>query len=223
MPAFRRMPMDAHSFARAQVSTGAVDWSGGPAEGACVEDLDPVELARARNVLRRFKPQSELLKIDNATFLNALGAVRNGRVTRTGLLLFGREELISALCPQHQVHYVYQVSETQVSRNDSFRAGVLQILERIEQAFTGPANPEQEVSVGLFKLRIPAYHVEVVREAVLNAVTHRDYSDPGEVLIRHTAQELVLTSPGGFIAGITPQNILRHEPAARNRTLAEAI
>jgi len=37
------------------------------------------------------------------------------------------------------------------------------------------------------------------------------------------ADQLVITSPGGFIAGITPENILRHEPVSRNRTLAEAF
>jgi ATP-dependent DNA helicase RecG len=63
----------------------------------------------------------------------------------------------------------------------------------------------------------------VVREAVLNAVTHRNYLHPGEVLVRHMADQIAITSPGGFIAGITPQNILRHEPASRNRVLTEAF
>lgn len=217
------MPMDPQGFARSRTSLGIVDWSGEPAEDIAVGDLDAVEIARARNVLRRFKPDSELLKVDDTTLLVGVGAVRRGQVTRTGLLLFGREDVLSERCPQHQVHYVYQTSETHLGRNDSFRVGLLNILERIEQFFTGPTNPEQEVSVGLFKLRIPAFPVEVVRESVLNAVTHRDYGDPGEVLIRHAGQELVITSPGGFVAGITPQNILRHEPVARNRTLAEAF
>jgi ATP-dependent DNA helicase RecG len=217
------MPVDPHAFARTRVSLGVVDWSGEPAEGASADDLDPVEIARARNVLRRFRPQSELLKLGDRALLTALGALRQEQLTRAGLLLFGRGNRLAELCPQHQVHYVYQTSETKVSRNDSFRDGLLQILERIEQAFTGPANPEQEVSVGLFKFRIPAYPIEAVREAVLNAVTHRDYSDPGEVLLRHTTREMVITSPGGFLAGITPKNILRHEPVARNRALAESF
>lgn len=217
------MPMDPRAFARSRVSTGVIDWSGEPAEGITRDDLDPVEIARARNMLRRFRPESELLKVDDDSLLVGLGALRQGHVTRAGLLLFGHERTLYDRCPQHQVHYVYQTSETRVGRNDSFRCALLQILDRVEQAFTGPANPEQEVSVGLFKLRIPAFPVDVVREAVLNAVTHRDYSDPGEVLIRHTTRELVITSPGGFLEGITPQNILRHEPVARNRVLAQAF
>ena len=217
------MPLDPHGFAQAQIAMGAVDWSGQSAEGIQPQDLDPVEIARARNILQRINPESELLKLDDPGFLVGLGAIRQGHVTRAGFLLFGRDHQLSASCPQHQIHYVYEASDIQVLRNDSYRFGLLNVLERIESAFTGPANPEHEISVGLFKLRVPAYPIEVVREAVLNAMTHRDYSNPGEVLIRHTRRELVVTSPGGFLADITPHNILRHEPISRNRTLAEAF
>ncbi len=217
------MPLDPHRFAKARVSTGVVDWSGQTAEGVTVDDLDPVEVARARNVLSRFRPQSELSKVGDKDLLVGLGAFRDGAVTRTGLLLFGRESKLGVACPQHQLHYVYQVSETKVARNDSMKSGLLQIVERIEQAFSGPANPEQEVNVGLFRLRIPAFPIEMVREAVLNALTHRDYLDPGEVLLRHASNMFVITNPGGFLGGITTRNILRHEPVARNRSLAEAF
>lgn len=216
------MPLDPHGFARSQISSGAIDWSGQPTDLG-LSALDPVEIARARGILRRINPESELLKLSDEPFLVALGAVRNRRATHTGLILFGNESLLAEHCPQHQVHYVHQVSNVSVARNDSYRHGLLNILDRIEQNFSGPANPEQEITVGLFKLRVPAFPIGVVREAVLNAVTHRDYSDPGEVLIRHGTRELVVTSPGGFVGGITPANILRTEPVSRNRTLAEAL
>jgi ATP-dependent DNA helicase RecG len=217
------MPLDGQNFLHARVSSGAVDWSGQPAEGVQVEELDPVEIVRARNLLRGLNQESPLLKVREKEFLTGLGAVRGGKVTHTGLLLFGRERMLTERSPQHQVHYVYQTVPTAVSRNDSFRCGLLNVLEQIEQAFSGPANPEHELSVGLLKLRIPAFSLDTVREAVLNALTHRDYLDPGEVLIRHTPRELVVTSPGGFLANITPKNILRAEPISRNRTLAEAF
>ena len=67
------MPMDPHAFARAQASAGIVDWSGLPAEGVEVGDLDLVEIARARNVLQRFKPHSELLKVNDQTLLVGVG------------------------------------------------------------------------------------------------------------------------------------------------------
>ena len=219
------MPMDLRAEGLTQVQTGVIDWSGQVAEGVTVaSDLDPVEVARARNWLRRLRPNSELVRLGDAELLRGLRAVVDGAVTRAGLLLFGREETLVRCCPQHAVQYVYQTSPTAVARNDVMHTGLLNVLEQVEQAFTGPANPEHELPLGFGRLRIPAFPVEdTVREAVLNAVTHRDYLDPGRVLIRHQAKELVVTSPGGFISGITPQNILRHESRTRNQALALAF
>lgn len=217
------MPLDPAAVARVRIATGAVDWSGEPATGVAVGDLDPLEIARARSILRSKSPESELLKLDDAAFLRGLDAVRGDQVTHTGLLLFGRPEVLSEHCPQAQVHYAHVPAETKVARNDAWRVGLLQIVSNMEAIFSGPVNPEEELSIGLYKLRIPAFPLEVAREAVLNAVTHRDYSDPGEVFVRHSPRELVVTSPGGFVAGITPRNILRHSPASRNRTLADAF
>ena len=181
------------------------------------------EQSRTLATLRGKNPESDLLRANDTDFLKGLGAMRAGQVTHTGLLLFGQAEVIAAHCPQAQVHYVHQPSDTAAARNDQWRVGLLLALERIEQTFSGPANPEEELSVGLFKLRVPAFPLDSVREAVLNALTHRNYADPGEVLIRHTKREVVVTSPGGFVGGITVENFLRHEPVARNRTLADAL
>lgn len=217
------MPIDPDEFVTMRVSSGALDWSGEAAQGVTPEDLDPLEIARARTFLRSRNPESALLTLPEGAFLQGLEAVRNGSVTNTGLLLFGKPDVISEKIPQSQVHYVHQVSEIKVARNDLWRMSLLQIVEKLEGIFSSPINPEEEIPVGLFRLRIPAFPIEVVREVVLNAVTHRDYSQPGEVLIRHSLHELAVTSPGGFIGGITLRNILRHEPVARNRTLSNAF
>lgn len=217
------MPLDPRSFSRARVITGEVDWSGAPATGATLADLDPVQIARGRNMLRAKNPASGLLGLNDTDFLSGLEAIRNSQITHTGLLLFARRDVLERLCPQAQFHYVLLRNETTVARNDIDRLPLLEIIERIEQIFQGPLNPEEEVSLGLFKMRIPQFPLEAVREGILNALTHRDYTDPGEVLVRHSADELAITSPGGFIAGIKPENILRHEPKARNRILANAF
>lgn len=188
-----------------------------------MSDVDPVQLARARNLLRAKDPSSGLLALGDAELLSGLEAVRDGRLTHTGLLLFARRDVLAAVCPQAQFHYVLLRNETTVARNDVGRLPILEVIDRMEQVFQGPLNPEEEVALGLFKLRIPQFPLEAVREAILNALTHRDYTDPGEVLVRHSTAELAVTSPGGFIAGISPDNILRHEPRARNRTLANAF
>lgn len=217
------MPLDPVAFQRAQVRTAAVDWSGAPAMGVRLQDLDPLQMERARRELRSKAPSSGLLELPDVDFLQGLEALRDGQVTHTGMLLFARRELLARLCPQAQFHYVLHEGETGVARNDIDHLPLLEAVERMDQVFQGPLNPEEELDIGLFKLRIPRFPLEGVREGVLNALTHRDYQNPGEVLVRHAAHELVITSPGGFMDGITPENILRHEAVPRNRTLANAL
>ena len=217
------MALDPVVFQRAQISSAAVDWSGAPAIGLGLQDLDPLQIERARQILRSKAPSSGLLELSEIEFLQGLEAVRDGRVTHAGMLLFARREVLARYCPQAQFHYVFHDSETTLARNDIDRLPLLEVVERMEHVFVGPLNPEREIELGLFKLRIPQFPVEGVREAVLNALTHRDYQNPGEILLRHSAKELVVTSPGGFVDGITPDNILRHEAVPRNRTLANAL
>lgn len=217
------MPLDPMAFQHAQIATAAVDWSGAPALGMGIDALDLLQIERARQILRSKNPSSGLIELDTVPFLEGLEAMRGGQVTHAGMLLFARREVLARHCPQAQFHYVFHDSETTVARNDLERLPLLEAIERMEQIFSGPMNPEKEIEIGLFKLRIPQFPLEGVREAVLNALTHRDYQHPGEVLVRHSAKELVVTSPGGFVDGITPENILRHEAVPRNRTLANAL
>jgi hypothetical protein len=45
----------------------------------------------------------------------------------------------------------------------------------------------------------------------------------GPVYLRHFADRLEISNPGGFFGDVTPQNILGHEPVLRNRLLAESL
>jgi ATP-dependent DNA helicase RecG len=82
-------------------------------------------------------------------------------------------------------------------------------------------NNVQDYQDGLFVRQIPTFDERVVREAVLNAVTHRDYRMPHSVFIRQFPHKLEIVGPGGFMAGITQENILEKQ-APRNRRIAEA-
>ncbi len=185
------MPVDPVEFQRTRLSQGVLDWTALPAEDIAPTEFDPVEIARAKNVARAFNPKSGLAELTDQEFLAAIKAVVKGNVTRAGLLLLGRADQLESLVPQHVVQYTHEISDTKLGRNDFYRQNLLYILERITEILTGPINPEQEIAVGLFKLRVPSFPVDVVREAFLNAVTHRDYSVTGKVLVRHGGREMV--------------------------------
>lgn len=64
-------------------------------------------------------------------------------------------------------------------------------VERIKQMFVGPLNPEKGLGLELFSVRLPQFPIEGGREAILNALTHGDYLNPGEILIRAELRDLL--------------------------------
>lgn len=81
---------------------------------------------------------------------------------------------------------------------------------------------EREVQVGLIRVPVPDYARGAFREALLNALFHRDYRRLGTVYMQWPPDRLELASPGGFPEGVTPANLLVHEPLPRNARLYAA-
>lgn len=84
-----------------------------------------------------------------------------------------------------------------------------------------PYNPEDELQVGLF--RVPMLDLGAFREAVANALIHRDYHRLGAMLVRLEDDALGGSNPGGRVEGVTLANLLTTEPRPRNPRLADAM
>ena len=122
-----------------------------------MSDLDPLQLERARQVLRSKALRRVLLDLPDREFLEGLEEVRDGRVMAHGFLLFARCEVLARTCPQAQFHHVLHDSETYGGWNDIDRLPPLGGRGAHGAGFTGPLNPEREIALGLFKLRVPQY------------------------------------------------------------------
>lgn len=83
-------------------------------------------------------------------------------------------------------------------------------------------NDKQHYQDGFFIYDISTFNERVVREAILNTVSHRMYQMSGSIFIRQYRDRLVVESPGGFSNGITVDNILNRQ-SPRNRRVAEIL
>lgn len=83
-------------------------------------------------------------------------------------------------------------------------------------------NDKQHYQDSFFIYDISTFNERVVREAILNAVSHRMYQMSGSIFIRQYRDRLVVESPGGFPNGITVDNILNRQ-SPRNRRVAEIL
>jgi ATP-dependent DNA helicase RecG len=159
--------------------------------------------------------------LDGALLLTARQPDGSRVPTLTGLLLVGRETSLRQLVPTHE--FAFQVMAQQAVRFNEFRRfPLLKALDWLETNFR-PYNPEEELQVGLFRVPVPKVDMGAFREAVANALVHRDYHGRGAVHVRLEDDALVVSNPGGLVDGVTLDNLLVTEPRPRNPALADAM
>ncbi len=61
--------------------------------------------------------------------------------------------------------------------------------------------------MGLFRVPVPLVDMAAFREAVANALIHRDYHRLGAVHVRLEDDALVVSNPGGLVDGVTLANL----------------
>jgi len=106
--------------------------------------------------------------------------------------------------------------------NEFFRKPLLETFEAVELLFNARVT-EEEIQVGLFRVPIPNFDRRAFREAFVNALVHRDYSRLGAVHVRLDDDGLAISNPGGFVEGVTLENLLVADPRSRNPLLADVI
>jgi len=209
-----------------RVDLGLLDFSAQAMTGTSFSDLAPLAFERLRDTTRRLRGDRSLLDLDDTELAQALRLVetRGKQLVPNvaGLLLLGREESLRQTIPTHEVFFQVLDAQGNVKTNDPFHGPLIQVLDELEKRFAA-RNEEREVTVGMFRLPVPDYSPEGFREAVNNAVLHRDYARQEAVYVQWQADHLLIANPGGFPEGITVANLLVHEPKPRNPRLAEAF
>ncbi len=198
------------------------DFSAEVCGGAHFTDLDPAAIDLFRTQWAKRSNNQRLLTLNDEQLLVDAELLVDGGITYAALLLFGTQHALGRLLGQAEVIFEYRSSEASGPAQDraEYRMGFLlfhdQLWERINLR-----NDRQSYQDGLFRFEIATFDEAVIREAVLNAVCHRDYRLGGSVFVRQYARRLEVVSPGGFPAGVTAENILDQQNP-RNRRLAEA-
>ena len=218
-------PLYPHELINWQAERGNLDPSALPIAGATWADFDPLEFERLRRMIVENHGDAVTLELPDLDLARALGFVKveNDVVTPTltGLLLVGKESSIREHISTHEVAFqVLQNDEVRV--NDFRRWPLLRTLEWLLEAFQ-VRNEERELNLGMFRVGIPAYDRRGFREAVNNALIHRDYHQLGAVHIQMHSDRIRISSPGGFVQGVSADNLLVSDPRPRNPRLADAF
>ncbi|NOQ54700.1 MAG: transcriptional regulator [Thermoplasmata archaeon] len=192
-------------------------WDMVPSPGRTIDEIDMRRvdeyLDKARRVGRRPFPEDE----DPSTLLEKIDLLKDGKPTWAAMLAFGSRPPLQAkvkcgrIRGTHTIVDDFVVDAPLLKQVDEVMAYMRRVF-RLSYEFTGRAE----------RTEIWEYPLEAVREAVTNAICHRDYTSSAEIQIKIFDDELVIWNPGPLPLGMTMEKLMdpKHQSVPRNRLLA---
>ena len=206
----------------AKETTGKVYWNEQICGEATLEDIDE---EKVRWFLKEARDERNLnIPVDTAIneVLMRLNVLKNGKITNALILLFGKEPQKFFL--QAEVRCVrFKGNEPVkpfidmkvISKNiiDQVSKALNFVSEHIPKAVWLNGKPQREERY--------QYPLEAIREAIVNAICHRNYEEKGNIQIRIFDDYLEVWSPGKLPDPLTPKDLKRtHKSIPRNPLIA---
>ena len=203
------------------------DWSAGICEGAGINDLDTKAVVIARQNFSKKYPKlaKEVTQWGDDTFLNKAKLCISGRITRTAIILLGKNEAEYFLSPAiARITWLLKGGDN-IDRDYAHFGPPL--LLSVDQVFSKIRNLVYRYMPNgqLFPIEISQYDAWVIRESLHNCIAHQDYRLSGRVNVVEESDSLLFTNLGDFLPGSIEEVILKDAPPEfyRNRFLAEAM
>ncbi|ADB54214.1 RNA-binding domain-containing protein [Conexibacter woesei] len=191
------------------------DWSAEPSD-LTLADVSETALDEARTRLRRYDDERRrLAEAPTRDLLGDLGLVRDGRLTRAA----------EVLCCAREAHppftYVFRESAGGEVRSQ-YRESVPGLIayRDVLSRIVASTSPTPVVLRDGQQLELHDFPLVAIREALGNALLHRDYRQPEAIYVDHSPHVLSFVSPGPLVVGVTPSNILHVSSKPRNALLA---
>ncbi len=199
------------------------DFSAHVCGGAIIDDLDENAVAEFRERWIRKSGREALRNLSKEQLLTDAELINDSGITYAALILLGTRAALGRHLAQCEIVFEYRSNEAAgaAQQREEYRQGYFLFLDDIWKTID-LRNDLQHFSLGMTVYDIPTFDERAVREAILNAVSHRDYRMAGSIFVRQYPRRLEVVSPGGFPAPVSRQNVLRGQ-MPRNRRVAEVL
>lgn len=187
------------------------DWSGELVTDASLDDLDPGAIVAARqrfteyllksepDTQRHDQIRAEAAGWDVPTLLNKARITKQGKVTRSALLLLGRDEAGHFLSPADaKISWILRDAQNRTESSQHFGVPLLLSTDKVYGRIRN-VTIEHMPDGTLFPTAIPRYDAWVMREALHNCIAHQDYRLGGKINLVEYPDKLVFSNLGQFI------------------------
>jgi len=220
-------PLSLEEIERIRAQATLEDWSAAITPSADISDLDDEALRVARaNFKSKFSEKAEEVDTwDTLTFLNKAKLTIKGQLTRTTLLLLGKDESEHFVSPADpKIRWL--LKDHQGGDRDYALFG-LPLLLAVNKVYAKIRNLKYRYlpEGTLFPEEIDQYEPYAIREAINNCIAHQDYTLAGRINVIEGNESLTFTNLGSFVPGDVQRVVIEDAPEEyyRNRFLANAM
>jgi len=209
--------------------TGAITqapWDARGARNSSISDIDPERIQTFVRRARRARNFPLPEEADVGEVLTHLNLLDGGKPTHAAILLFGRQpqrftQPSEVKCAHfHGIQVAKPIPSYQTYKGTAFEL-VDQSIDFVMSKINVSVGTRAEGPQAPVEYEIPR---EVVAEAIVNAIAHRDYSSNGSVQVMLFADRLEVWNPGTLPPSLTTQQLREHHGSfPRNPLLAEPL
>lgn len=221
---YKRIASANHALALNEISdlylqSLQISWDAHPAPRHSLEDLSPAKIERfiqqvnssGRFALEAATPLAALQKLNYVT--------RSGQPTWAAVLLFATEPL------RHHVHIGRFKTPSMIIDDRQLTDTLFEVVEQSMAFIVSHISVAFAFDGSIQRKERFAYPLPALREALLNAVVHRSYTDPSDVQIKIFDDRITIFSPGTLYGGISMADIQadNYRSSLRNKLVAEGF
>lgn len=202
------------------------DFSAKVCEGLSVTDLDETAIKILKDNYARKQKNPDFLQLSTEQVLTDLKLLDDRKLNYAALILLGKKEIIRQKLPQSRTIWEFRNSDAQIHSDsrESVEEPLFVAINEIWKLINQPTlNKKYPIQSGAYIFDLYDFNEAVIREAVLNAIAHRDYTITSEVVIKQYPQKITINNPGGFPKGVTIENILTVSSTPRSRLMTEIL
>jgi ATP-dependent DNA helicase RecG len=220
-------PLNLEEIERIRAQATTEDWSAAIVQVAGLEDLDEEAILLARKNYKNKFPEkaAEVDSWDDITFLNKARITIKGKITRTAIILLGKEESEHFIIPS-EVKIRWLLKDANGNDKDYAIFSCPMILA-VDRVYAKIRNLKYRyIKDGtLFPDEVNQYEPYSIREALNNCIAHQDYTKHGRINVVEMDDQLIFTNLGSFIPGSVEKVVKDDAPEEhyRNRFLATAM
>jgi ATP-dependent DNA helicase RecG len=213
------VPLNLEELERIRFQNNSFDWSMQLIPEASIDDLDEAAIAKARIefVKRNLKYKSEEPTWNNNKFLDKANLTIKGKITRTALILLGKQEAEHYLGSTVKIRWNLK---TVTNQDKSYEVYSIPLILAVDEVYKSIRNLKYVYlrDGTLFPDEFLRYEPFNIREPLNNAIAHQDYTKKSYInVVEFEDDHLVFSNYGTFLPKSVEEVVLRDTPEENYR------